>query len=109
MNEAFLLKIAWGILTCPKTMWVQVLKGKYFGRTILFFLLMPQIYGERSMLHGRVFCKILELSLEIVVPLPFGKITGLGINLVWSLGTLGQMILGSSSQWLAILSLFKVV
>lgn len=29
-NDAFLLKLAWGILTNGEALWVQVIKSKYF-------------------------------------------------------------------------------
>lgn len=30
VNDAFLLKLAWVILTKEEALWVQVMKGKYF-------------------------------------------------------------------------------
>lgn len=34
MNEAFLLKLGWGVIGKPIELWVQVLKGKYDRGTI---------------------------------------------------------------------------
>ncbi|CAN1153234.1 Putative ribonuclease H protein At1g65750 [Linum perenne] len=33
LNKAFLMKVVWGILTCPNDLWVRVLMSKYLKKT----------------------------------------------------------------------------
>ena len=33
-NEAFLMKLGWGILTLPNALWVKVLRSKYMRKKV---------------------------------------------------------------------------